>query len=187
MYYQYLDNLRLQEQQRYNHELMLQQEQHQQEWQHHVHPDHSNESNDHHHYHQDHHQESNVFQSVNQWVEHVHDQGGHWEQTQIPFRTEQDSVQPMAGGSGGGSGDGGDGSQQHHVTHDHLPPQAVVAEIMSNIEKFEHGASASGGDDGGQHHQHGQVYHQEEQPQQQHNDQPIQGDGVRSTVWLTSV
>ncbi|XP_058836799.1 probable serine/threonine-protein kinase kinX isoform X2 [Topomyia yanbarensis] len=183
LYYQYLDNQRLQEQQQRNHELWLQQQQqHQQPQQQHDHAHHQDHTHQHHHEHHDHYHDANVFQSTEQWVEHVnkHDQGGHWEPGPL------ESGQVEAGG-----GDGAvDHSHEHQCQHHHQqqqPPQEYHHHSIPQEVSTSGGAAASvdvqheHGGGGGEHH-HQQQQHQQQEYQHDQSTEHGNGSGLAGAL-----
>ncbi|XP_055535960.1 uncharacterized protein LOC129724809 isoform X2 [Wyeomyia smithii] len=170
LYFQYLNNQRLQEQQQRQHE----QQRQEQQSQHHDHVHHQ-QDHTHQHYHQEHHghhdnQDANVFQSTEQWVEHVHrhDQGGHWEPGP-PQSVGVIEVGVIEGGVGGGN-DNWHSFDFHQKQQ--TPPQD---EFHASGDHFAtvtaDGGGGGSGDDGGQH-----LQQQSQQGQLQH-DQSSHGDG----------
>ncbi|XP_062710432.1 uncharacterized protein LOC109409788 isoform X5 [Aedes albopictus] len=187
LYYQYLDNQRLQEQLRRDHEHW-----HQQQQQHHNHDHHHHHQEHHHHHelehhhdhHRDHHghqQDANVFQSTEQWVENVHrhDHSGHWDpEPARPVTWQPESVQQ------GGGGGGGDQYQHHqHQEHHHHHQQQQHGD-HHQPERHDHHGHGGGGegtraDDHQHHHQQSQQDHPSEQQQPQQEQHP-QGGGEGS-------
>ncbi|XP_062552797.1 probable serine/threonine-protein kinase kinX isoform X3 [Armigeres subalbatus] len=187
LYYQYLDNQRLQEQHRRDHEHWQQQQQqhhsqpHHDHQHHHHHHHHNQEHHDHHqhhhqleHHHGDHHghqQDANVFQSTEQWVEHVHrhDHGGHWD----PEPWQPDSSQQESGGGGWGSG-----HDEHHQHH-HQQQQQQEGDHGRHVENRDHGAGSGGG---GDHQESQQDHHHEQQEQDQHSHGGGDGSGLAGAL-----
>ncbi|XP_065084555.1 protein Shroom isoform X3 [Ochlerotatus camptorhynchus] len=188
LYYQYLDNQRLQEQQ---------QQQHDHQHHHHNHHHHGHDHHDHH----GHQQDANVFQNTEQWVDHAHrhDHSGHWDpQPAAPPGTWQPESVRHDGG-GGGDGHQHDHHHQHHQQHqEQIAPQSqqqqhqvdhssgtggeeVKHDHGGEEVKHDHGGGGSGdsGGSGEQHHQHWQQqqHQQEHHHQEHHQEHQAQGGG----------
>ncbi|XP_021695681.1 mucin-2 isoform X7 [Aedes aegypti] len=183
LYYQYLDNQRLQEQLRRDHEQWHQQHQqphhdhhnHHHQQDHHQHHQHHHHQLEHHHDHHGHQQDANVFQSTEQWVENVHrhDHSGHWdpEPASSASSWKPDNVQQQGGG---GSGSGHAEHFQHHHHQEHHQ-QGVD---HGHAERHDHdGGRGSGSGDHQHHHQPQQQDHHHSEPQQPQQEQHMQGGG----------
>ncbi|XP_053684116.1 transcription factor SPT20 homolog isoform X2 [Sabethes cyaneus] len=182
LYFQYLDNQRLQEQQQ------RQQHEQQQAQQHHAY--HQQDHTHHHHHqdhrHHDHYQDANVFQSTEQWVEqiHRHDQGGHWEPAPPPVDMQSNQVEVGGSDRGGGGGNSNWHSIDTHQAQQPPPPDQFHASGDQQIVTTDHRGGSGGGGADDDREQHQQLSTQQDQPQQ---DQANHGDGAGLAAALSQL